>query len=198
MFAARPLQCAAFDTLRPHQEVWLANLLVQDDRKIMWIAGEKVGLGKTEFGKYLIMKHDAFWTDGGKYADIACAYESQPITIFDFKRSVDETCWPYKCIERMRDGMLCSGKYESQMKLGNKVTVVVMSNTYPDIDQFSVDRWDIWHYDKDHVLHRGDITLDPLHVHAVRESTSASRASGGFSSNAYNPTLAQIPALGSR
>ena len=177
--------------------MWLANLLAQDDRKVMWIVDEKGGLGKSAFARYIIMNHDAFWTECGRTADIACAYEGQRIAVFDFGRSEDSTYWPYRSLESMKNGAIFSGKYESQMKLGEPVQVIVMSNVYPDISKLSMDRWDIWHYDKDQVLHRGAVTLDPLHIRAVHEGTS--NASGDFvRSDAYNATMAQIPALGSR
>ena len=98
------------------------------------------------------MKHDAFWTECGKAADIACAYEGQPIAVFDFGRSEENNYWLYRCLESMKNGAIFSGKYESMMKLGDPVQVVVMSHVHPEITKLPMGRWGIWHYDKNQVL----------------------------------------------
>ena len=185
-FDTRPTQCDAIPELRPPQPGWLESLDAQNDRTVMWIVDEVGGLGKTEFAKWLIVNRDAFWCDGGKYADIACAYQMEKMAIFDLKKSVTAECWPYKAIEALKDGMCFSGKYQSCAKLGTKAKVLVLSNVYPDISQLSRDRWQIWHYDHTKELHKGAITLDHAHIEAVRAREVSSRPHAPSHHPAFN------------
>lgn len=50
----------------------------------------------------------------------------------------------YKSLEEIKNGIICNTKYETGSKLINPPHIVVFSNSEPDIDQFSNDRWEIF------------------------------------------------------
>lgn len=128
--------------LREWQRDILHDLLHQSDREIIWIVDEKGGKGKTWFSLYLVAKHNAFYVKGGKYADVAYAYNKEPIVIFDIPRKHEEHA-PYELMEKFKDGILFSAKYESRMKIFKSAKVLVCSNFHPDETALSADRWNI-------------------------------------------------------
>lgn len=127
----------------PMQKTAYERLINQNDRKVLWIVDGVGGSGKSQLLKWLTSYRNAFWCDGGKYADIALAYDAQQIICFDFKRSVDADHWPYKAIEAMKDGVMFSGKYQSTVKAVRDSKIIVCSNEPPDTTKLSADRWDI-------------------------------------------------------
>ncbi len=131
-------------SLKPWQEEEIVTLLKQDNRKIRFIVDYKGGLGKTVLAKHLVQEHGAFYTRGGKHADIAYAYDRQNIVCFDMSRSNEEAHWPYPVMECFKDGMLFSGKYESLTKIFPSCKVIVLCNQHPDTTKLSTDRYDIW------------------------------------------------------
>lgn len=144
---SRELQVRAPETLRLHQQEWLVKLNAQNNRKILWICDRVGGWGKTRFCHWLVKHENAFYCDGGKYADIVKAYDGQKVIIFDFKRSMEAETWSYKAIEAFKDGLLFSGKYQSTMKCTPAdCKVLICSNAYPDVTKMSGDRWEILHY----------------------------------------------------
>lgn len=130
--------------LRDWQIKEIAALLEQDNRKIRFIVDYKGGIGKTVLAKTLVQEYGAYYTRGGKHADIAYAYDFQPIVCFDLSRSNEESHWPYPVMECFKDGMLFSGKYESSTKTMPSCKVIVLCNQYPDLTKLSSDRYDIW------------------------------------------------------
>jgi len=133
--------------LREWQEKEIKSLLTQDDRQIRFIVDYKGGMGKTVLAKTLVQNHKAFYTRGGKHADIAYAYDFQEIVCFDLSRSNEEAHWPYPVMECFKDGMLFSGKYESGTKTFASCKVIVFCNQMPDTSKLSADRFNIWEVD---------------------------------------------------
>lgn len=85
---------------------------------------------------------NAFYISGGKTADIALAYARQDIVIFDFAREQEERV-NYHCIEKFKDGLMWSPKYNSKTKIFRPPRVLVFSNFEPDVTKLSADRWDL-------------------------------------------------------
>lgn len=115
-----------------------------ESRKIIWIVDYEGGKGKTTLGRFLIKNHDAI-TVNGKQADIFHAYKGQPICIFDLPRQKDTSAmdYIYNTMEKIKDGVYMSGKYDSSMRLGRMPWVLVFSNWDPDQSLLSADRWDV-------------------------------------------------------
>lgn len=147
VWSSKEKRMEAPEVLRPHQEEWLRRLDAQDNRKVLWVVDEDGGMGKTVMGKYLIKNRGAFWCDGGKYADIVCAYDGQAYAVFDFKRSMESETWSYKAIEAFKDGVMFSGKYQSCAKVApSNIKVIAFSNERPDKTKLSRDRWELLEY----------------------------------------------------
>lgn len=130
--------------LYPWQKNLLSELLLEpDDRKIVWYVDKEGGKGKTQFCKYMAIKHKAFVFNNGKFADIAYAMkEDCKIVLFNFSRTQEDHI-NYNAIEALKDGLIFSGKYESNMKIFNSPHIVIFANFEPDLKSMSLDRWDI-------------------------------------------------------
>ena len=130
--------------LRLWQIIALNAVLTQGNRTVTWYVDYAGNAGKTWLAKYMVAVHDAFYCCSGKAADIAHAYKCEPIVVFDFTRSKEETV-NYSVIEKMKDGMIFSPKYQSVTKVFPPAKVICFSNWDPDTSKLSKDRWDI-HY----------------------------------------------------
>ena len=130
--------------LRPWQRQVMIKLAVQSMREVLWVWEEGGGVGKTWLAKYLLAKQDAFLVTGGKHADIAYAYGSQELVVFDLCREKADTV-PYAVMESFKNGMLFSPKYESMVKHFDPAKVVVFANYPPEREKMSADRWVVMH-----------------------------------------------------
>lgn len=124
------------------QKEAIERLLTQNDRQVLWVSDPEGAKGKTMLSRYLVANHNAFYIQNGKNADIAYAYDSQEVIVFDLTRSQEERV-NYSIIESFKNGVLFSPKYESITKMFKPCKVVVMANFYPDQTKLSSDRWDI-------------------------------------------------------
>lgn len=119
-----------------------------DDRKIIWVWEAKGGIGKTQFCKYMAVKHGATILGNGAFKDIAQALPTNPkIVMFNITRDLEER-FNYSAIEAVKDGLMFSGKYESHTKIFNSPHVVVFSNFEPRKSAMSADRWNVIHLDQ--------------------------------------------------
>lgn len=130
------------------QQEMLIFLQSQNNRQIGWIVDYKGGLGKTELSKWLIVNKGAIRLTSGGTKDLAFCYNGQSIVIFDLPRTMKETL-NYQVIEGLKDGILFSGKYESEVKIFKPPHIYVFSNFYPNVEALSKDRWLIKEYNKD-------------------------------------------------
>lgn len=126
---------------------WQQSLLVAleaapDPRTVHWLWDRAGGTGKTTFSKHLVDNMQAFYSNGGKHADITYAYNGEKIAIFDFVRSSEEfVC--YSVIEAIKNGILTISKYESQTRIFDPPHVICFANFFPDCTKLSEDRWNI-------------------------------------------------------
>jgi len=110
-----------------------------DDRAIHWVYDPQGNHGKTYLAKHLVDARGAYYTNGGKAVDLAFAYSGQPIVVFDYVRDAKEYVG-YGVIEQLKNGILMSTKYESQIKRFKVPHVLVFANFPPDSEKFSSDR----------------------------------------------------------
>lgn len=130
-------------TLWEWQNEAILALDAQDNRTVLWYVDEKGGRGKSTLAKWLCVWRDAFYVQGGKGSDIAHAYQGETYVVFDLTRDKEEIC-SYSMIERFKDGMIFSPKYETKLKVKAKgCKVIVFSNWHPDKSKLSEDRWEI-------------------------------------------------------
>lgn len=125
--------------------VWQRSLVDElsgeaDDRKIIWYVDVEGGAGKTTLARQL---EDCQVISGGREQDIFFAVSGEPprIFVFDLARSKSE--WiPYSSMEKIKDGMWTSSKYQSaNVVLDYSPWVVVFANVEPDLSKMSMDRW---------------------------------------------------------
>lgn len=115
------------------------------DRKIRWYVDKRGGHGKSWMSMYLRCKHKAVVFANAKNADVAYAYNDEPVVIFDLTREM-EGYFNYSIIEQLKNGWLWSPKYESCSKEFKVPHVIVFSNFEPEREKLTKDRWDIIHF----------------------------------------------------
>ncbi|ATY70082.1 master replication initiator protein [Cow vetch latent virus] len=142
-FRGELLKKRAVETWELQRKPWMDQvdtLLEQPDRRrIIWVYGPLGGEGKTSYAKHLVKTRDAFYTTGGKTADIAFRWDHQPLVLFDFPRSFEEYV-NYGVMEQLKNGIIQSGKYQSVIKYCNYVEVIAFANFTPRSGMFSEDR----------------------------------------------------------
>ncbi len=140
-------------TFPPMDKPWEIDILkiiddVPNDRTIHWFYSVCGGIGKTTFMKYLITQKNAIPLPN-KTND-ACHFIAKKmenddpinICIFDFPRtSLDHI--NYGIIEKIKDGMIISGKYEGAECIFACPHVICFANEPPNTQTMSEDRWDI-------------------------------------------------------
>lgn len=122
-----------------------------DWRTIHWFYDEEGNNGKTQFARHLCIKNkDRCLYLQGKGADMLYIVQQSltknrnlKTTIFNFTRSVEDYV-SYQTIESIKDGILCSGKYEGSMEIFNPPHIIIFANFLPDINKLSKDRWKIY------------------------------------------------------
>lgn len=113
-----------------------------DARQILFYVDETGGTGKSFMARYLVANQGAFFASG-KSADVLYAYDGQRVVIWDIPRSQNEFM-NYGAIEKLKDGLYFSGKYESGMRLREGAAhVIVFMNQQPDPFKLSADRYNI-------------------------------------------------------
>lgn len=119
-----------------------------DDRTINWWWEETGGVGKSQFAKYMIVKHKTLYCSSGKYADLCnlvfnTDMDSCSSVIFDIPRNQGGKV-SYDALEAIKNGIICNTKYETGTKIFNSPKILVFANSEPDnIDGLSADKWKI-------------------------------------------------------
>jgi len=144
----RSLNIIEEDKFYPYQK-WLLNELKKtpDDRTIYWIWDEKGKIGKSAFAKHMAVRYNCICV-GGKANDIFCGINKYKeskgyypdIIIVDCPRDKIDYM-NYGALEQVKNGLVFSGKYESNMMVFASPHVVVFANSKPDVFKFSADRW---------------------------------------------------------
>lgn len=133
------------DSLRPWQRrvVEFCNAPV-DPRRILFVVDERGNSGKTYLGRFLFGNHEKVQViRAGRVADMALIYSATTkILVVDVPRQRVDTL-QYSFLEQVKDGMLLSAKYESQMKIFPPPHVIVFMNEDPDMKALSEDRYKI-------------------------------------------------------
>ena len=115
-----------------------------DDRSVHWFIDRIGNSGKSYMCGYLQNHHDAFVSTGGKVADVAHAYNKEPIVIFDLPRAMEKSKDIYNLMEGFKNGCIFIPKYESACKIFDVPHVIVFANFEPDFEALSKDRWIIY------------------------------------------------------
>ncbi|AUM61948.1 Rep [uncultured virus] len=142
VWANKPIQ--KMEEIKPRK--WQQKILdiIQTEpnsRTINIVYDPEGGKGKTYLCKYLTANHGAFYTSPAKGADIMHSYNNQKIILYDIPRCIDEQYVNWGCIEKLKDGIYFSGKYNSGTKYRkeNAHVFIFTNSTIPE-DIFSKDR----------------------------------------------------------
>lgn len=121
-----------------------------DSRTIHWYHGPDGCMGKTALARHILIKNrnKALYLNG-KVADIEYAVAQYVmahgettliVCLFDFPR--EQSLVSYQALEKVKDGILFSGKYESGHTVFNPPHIICMANFEPRLENtISKDRW---------------------------------------------------------
>ncbi len=137
------------------KDQWMKDIIENINNKphpriINWILDRKGGKGKSDFCKYLCVKHNALMVCG-KGTDMKCGIASwvkikknyPEIILIDCPRTFDTNYLSYTGLEEIKNGCFFSPKYESGMVIGNRPHIYVFSNELPNIEKLTSDKWNI-------------------------------------------------------
>lgn len=123
-----------------------------DSRTVNWFWEPTGDFGKSFFSKYLYLKYDPLVVSG-KTGDVAnqllkwleAHEETQAfpkLAIMDVPRCSADYI-NYQIIEKLKDGLLYSGKYEGGICAIDDLHLFVFANVEPDYEKLSMDRWNV-------------------------------------------------------
>ena len=139
-------------TLKPWQKQVMAFVEDPSERTIYWIVGKAGNEGKTFIQKHIygvygsrrVIKSEL----NVRKNDIAYTFSQEALTCKDiFLFNLLRSDWnaTYGILENIKDGYLISSKYRSiDLKIKTPNTVIVFSNTFPDANKLSKDRWSVY------------------------------------------------------
>lgn len=157
-----PLATITYDILNKYQKS-IADFFQKPcdprfSREIFWFWETEGNMGKTILSTFFYDQRDACIVSGKKsdcfhgissYID---AHGHGPqIVIIDIPRS-NIGYVSYTAIEKIKDGLLFSGKYESKPLRFNRPHVLCFANEAPDEGSMSADRWNIVNFGKDQIF----------------------------------------------
>ncbi len=136
--------------LRPWQQE-LNNIITgaTNDREIIFVVDLDGGKGKSWFARYATShRPNTQLLLPGKKADMAYALISNKrIYFLDCPRSKQGDFIQYDFLEEVKNGLVFSSKYESELKSFAPPHVVVFMNERPDMSKLSIDRYKIINLD---------------------------------------------------
>lgn len=138
-----------FDWQNKVYAIWEEFKKKPEDRLIHWIYSENGCNGKTALARYLVKNDDFGYLNNAKTSDI-CFYASNNMKdgyVFDFCRSNEDKI-NYQAIESLKNGIMFSGKYESNCILMDSPCIICFANFEPDTRKLSKDRWNIINLDE--------------------------------------------------
>jgi len=115
-----------------------------DKRTIHWFWEPNGKMGKTTLCKYLFVKHKALFLSGksNDMFHIIAKAKNRKVMIINIPR-VSKGYINVSALESIKDGFICSGKYESCNIAFNCPHVIVFANEPPKTELMSKDRWHI-------------------------------------------------------
>jgi len=121
-----------------------------DDRTIHWVYETAGNAGKSAFVKHMVARNDSICVEGKArdiYQGMVQYYnrmgEYPQIVLVDVPRE-GLNYINYTALEKIKNGLLFSGKYESQQCVFNAPHIVIFANEEPEVFKLSADRWRVW------------------------------------------------------
>lgn len=149
---ARPITLVTYEMLRADQQIiadTFATHAAWNNRVVNWFYEPDGAWGKSFLGKYLVDQRGALML-AGSHKDLLYGYAAYvkkhggapDIVVFDIPR-VNVGGISYRGIEDIQNGCFFSPKYEGEMIRADAPHICVFSNTAPEEDKLSADRWNI-------------------------------------------------------
>lgn len=111
-----------------------------DDRHIIWVKDNVGNTGKSRLAVHLQKEHGACQLSG-RMADMAYMYDKEPVVCIDVPRTQAENMdHLYAFAESLKNGVICSTKYESRRKMFKPPHVIFFANVLPEAGKWSADR----------------------------------------------------------
>jgi len=137
--------------LRPFQ-ITLEEMLLGpvNEGKVIWVYDPTGQCGKTEFLRYMYIKHGMPFSYGGKASDIVnlvfnhkdyLMRDNRAVMIYNFGRDTDSEKISYKSMEQISDGCISNTKFETGCFVCNKPHVLVLANCLPKETALTSSRW---------------------------------------------------------
>jgi len=140
---------------RTWQEEVLHAINVDNDRVIYWYWEKGGNIGKSFLCKYIaIQRNGVIICDGKKdnvFNQVNTMIEAKvmpEIVLLDVPRTSLDFI-NYGVIEKLKDGMLYSGKYEGGICIFPSPVIICFANEKPDESKMSADRWVVVCLDED-------------------------------------------------
>lgn len=112
------------------------------DRTIHWYWEPNGNVGKSRLALWLHDHRNAFLCNNAKSADIAYAWDDNPIAVFDFARTTEEKI-NWGILEQISNEYLFSSKYQSGGKRFARPHIICFANYPPNFNAMSKDRWNV-------------------------------------------------------
>jgi len=113
------------------------------DRRKVYVYTDSIGnTGKSWFAERFLPSASMI-ISSGRFEDIAYTFVQRELTkivYFDYGRDGMDT-FPYRMVEKLKDGCITSTKYECRTVYFEPLHVVIFSNHSIDMNKLSVDRW---------------------------------------------------------
>lgn len=129
-----------------------------DSRTVHWVFDKEGNSGKSFLVKYLCLRFGTIVANGKAndiFNQVATMMDSgedkyPEIVVLDIPRS-NKDYVSYGAIEKLKDGLLYSGKYEGRCCIFPSPHVICFSNSLPEWNMMSDDRWRLIKIDKESI-----------------------------------------------
>lgn len=133
----------------------------RNSRTINWVYDPKGNSGKSFLTKYIALTKDCVIADGKKenvfnQLNEICNEQNTEVSvvILDIPRYCQqEYTLNYGMLEALKDGVIYSGKYKGGKVFLDEPHVIVFSNSEPEYERFTPDRWNVINIVNDTIDH---------------------------------------------
>lgn len=126
----------------------IADGYKNNDRCVIWTYDRRGGAGKSYLCRELVMQDpdNVIILNDAPTRDLSFVYEGQKMVLFDYSRTEmsNSRGINYDVIEKLKNGVMLSTKYEGKVKYFSSPQVLCFANFPPVVENLSMDRWHIY------------------------------------------------------
>lgn len=142
----------------------MEEIIAVFDMRCINIIYDQIGnSGKSLFSEYLEYTKQAFEVPALRsFEDImqfTYSFKNQKAYLIDMPRGMkkDKLSEFYSGIESLKNGVVWDKRYAGKKRRMDRPNIIVFTNTLPDFELLSADRWVVWEMQPDYTLARHDI-----------------------------------------